>query len=118
MAGEDSRKSLGAKGEDLAAQYLQAAGYQILARNFRRRYGEIDIIVAKAGVTYFVEVKTKTSSAYTPPQSSVGPAKRGQISRMAALWFAEQGRETESSLLVAEVRLDAGRVDLIEDFLC
>ena len=102
----------------MAAQYLGRSGYQILARNFRRRYGEIDLIAEKGGVTYFVEVKTKQSSAYAPPHSSVGPAKRQRIARMAALWFAEQGRETASALLVAEVRLDEGRVALIEDFLC
>lgn len=111
-------KIIGAQGEDLAAAFLRQQGYRILDRNFRRPTGEIDIIAEKGQTVYFVEVKAKHSSAYTPPQSSVDARKRRQIARTAALWFAEQGQESVSSLLVAEVRLDQGSVELIEDFLC
>jgi len=118
MSGQGQQQNTGALGEELAARYLRQQGYRVLARNFRHRYGEIDIIAEKGGVTYFVEVKAKRSSAYAPPRSSVDQRKRRQIAKIAALWFAQQGRETDSSLLVAEVRLDSGEVELIEDFLC
>jgi len=118
MAEQGHNKHTGALGEEMAARYLLRQGYQVLARNFRRRCGEIDIIAEKDGVTYFVEVKAKQSSAYAPPRSSVNQRKRRRIAAVAALWFAGQGRETDSSLLVAEVRLDSGQVELIEDFLC
>ena len=52
------RKELGNKGEDIAVRYLEDQGYKILKRNFRSRYGEIDIICSRAKSVVFVEVKT------------------------------------------------------------
>lgn len=52
------------KGEDLAVEYLSKHGYKIIERNFRKGYGEIDIICVKDNTLIFVEVKTRTSSLY------------------------------------------------------
>lgn len=52
------------RGEDLAAQYLTKKGYKIIERNFRKGYGEIDIICVKDNTLVFVEVKTRTSNLY------------------------------------------------------
>lgn len=113
----DKRTELGKLGEDMAAAHLQERGYTILCRNFRRPCGEIDIIAVKDEVTYFVEVKTRSSSDYANPADSVTRRKRRQIANAAMMWFAEQGKETFSTLLVAEVYLENARVELIEDFL-
>ena len=109
--------ALGAKGEQLAADYLQRLGYTLLKRNYRGNGGEIDIIAQKQGVTYFVEVKSRTHSGFTNPADSVTPRKREQISKAASAWFAKQGQETESALLIAEVYLERGQIILFEDFL-
>ena len=69
-------QKIGKWGEDAAAKYLEERGYSIIARNVRTPYGEIDIIVEKDGFTSFVEVKTRTSKSYGPPEISVTPRKQ------------------------------------------
>ena len=112
------RKATGTLGENMAAQHLQKLGFSIICRNYRQPFGEIDIIAEKNNIVYFVEVKTRRNSTYISPAENVDHRKRGQIARTAATWFAEQGAERDSALLVAEVRLDSGEILLIEDFLC
>ena len=62
----------GAWGEAAAAAFLQAQGYTILARNFRTRWGEIDLVASDAKYLVFVEVKTRRSDHFAPRQSSAG----------------------------------------------
>lgn len=76
----------GRKGEDLAARYLIDKGYDIVARNYRTRYGELDIICRLKKTIIFVEVKTRTSQKYGLPQEAVTSKKIDHI-RKAALMF-------------------------------
>ncbi len=69
------RQTIGRWGEDVAAQFLQNNGYEILARNLRNAYGELDIIARWGGTIVFVEVKTRTSSSFGLPEISVGTRK-------------------------------------------
>lgn len=69
------RQKIGVWGEGVAAEYLEERGYNVIARNVRTPYGEIDIVVEKDGFTSFVEVKTRTTSSYGPPEISVTPRK-------------------------------------------
>lgn len=114
---EKSTKDFGAIGEELAVKELKKQGFSILSRNYRKKTGEIDIIAAKDGVTYFVEVKAKHHSDFSPPADSVTPKKRKHIADTAAFWFAEHG-ESKSSFFVAEVDLSTKIVNFIDDFLC
>lgn len=82
--------ALGAHGEQLAAQYLQSAGMEIIGRNWRCRYGELDLIVRDAGVTAFVEVKTRSGLGYGIPAEAVTPEKQRRIRKLALLWLTEQ----------------------------
>lgn len=66
---------LGRFGEELAAKYLQKNGYRILARNFRKGYGEIDIITQKEDTLVFVEVKTRIGDKYGKPEEAITPWK-------------------------------------------
>ena len=68
-------KSLGDFGESLAADYLEAHGYTILSKNVHTPYGEIDLIAKFAGVIIFVEIKTRKSTIYGPPEQSITPKK-------------------------------------------
>jgi len=69
-------QKIGKWGEDVAAKYLEERGYSVIACNVRTPYGEIDIIVEKDGFTIFVEVKTRTSKSFGPPEISVTPRKQ------------------------------------------
>ena len=73
------KRALGAFGEELAAQYLREAGMEILARNWRCRYGELDLIVREAELTAFVEVKTRSGFGFGTPAEAVTFAKQQRI---------------------------------------
>lgn len=80
---------LGRWGEDLAVAHLEAAGYEVLARNWRCRDGELDV-VARCGQTLcFVEVKTRSSAAFGLPAEAVGPQKVARMRRLAGRWLTE-----------------------------
>ena len=80
----ENKRSVGRAGEDAANDYLIANGYHILYRNFKYgRYGEIDIIAQKAGTICFVEVKSRSGTAYGLPAEAVGYYKRRKILTVA-----------------------------------
>lgn len=78
------KKSFGNIGENMAAELLEADGYRILDRNYRCKFGEIDIIAEKNDVICFVEVKTRSSYNYGRPCESVNYEKKKHIRRTAA----------------------------------
>jgi putative endonuclease len=82
--------ALGAHGEELAAQFLSAGGMEIIERNWRCRYGELDLIVRDAEVTVFVEVKTRSGRGFGLPAEAVTFTKQQRIRRLALLWLNEQ----------------------------
>lgn len=75
--------NLGKRGEDLACLYLQKNGYKILKRNFRSRLGEIDIIALEEQTVVFIEVKTRFSKQFGPPEEAVTPWKIRSIIKTA-----------------------------------
>ena len=87
-----TRAEIGAFGEQLAVEHLHALGMRILARNWRCRYGELDVIATDpSGRTLvFVEVKTRTGDGFGGLPEAVTVAKVKRIRRLAALWLAEQ----------------------------
>lgn len=85
-----NRRSRGTAGEDMAAAYLRDRGCEILARNFRTRYAEIDIIALDREALIFAEVKYRKNSASGFPGEAVTPGKQHRI-RTAALIFLQQG---------------------------
>lgn len=85
------KKRLGAQGEDLAASYLQRHGIRILERNYRRGYGEIDIVARDGTILVFVEVKTAATDDFGQPEEWVDNRKQRQIARMAAAYLQEHG---------------------------
>jgi putative endonuclease len=69
----------GNQGEEIAAEFLQQRGYEILARNYRYKHSEIDLIVRKNDIIVFVEVKTRSSSGFGEPEAFVGSKKAAKI---------------------------------------
>lgn len=81
--------SLGLQGEEVAANYLENKGYQILERNFRCKMGEIDIIGCIHKTLVFVEVKTRRNLNYGLPCESVTKSKQIHIKRVAAFYVVK-----------------------------
>ena len=78
---------LGQWGEEQAAQFLEAQGYQILQRNYRTAYGEIDLIASKAASLVFVEVKARSSDQFGFPEEAVGPKKQQHLIESAQAYL-------------------------------
>jgi putative endonuclease len=86
----ESRRALGAFGERLAAAHLEAKGYRILERNYRRREGEIDIVAARGGCLVFVEVRTRRGGEQGSAVESVSPAKGARLVALAEAYCQER----------------------------
>ena len=109
------RLDRGARGEELASAWYTAQGYSVLARNWRCREGELDLVVVRAGCLVFCEVKTRTGSGFGIPAEAVTAAKQRRLRRLAARWLGEQppaGRYAELRFDVASVTLRAGVPEL------
>lgn len=80
---------VGRWGEETAADYLRRRGYELIARNTRTPYGEIDIIARQGDITVFIEVKTLTSSKNFFPEQNVTARKREHMLACAECYAAE-----------------------------
>ena len=105
---DDPRHSLGRRGEQLAAEHLERLGYRVVARNYRTRFGELDLVATDEYVLVFCEVKTRRSG---DPWQNLGDAKRRQVRSMGATWLAEVHDRPRTS----ELRFDAIGIRLDRD---
>lgn len=103
---KDGRKLLGLWGESVAATHLEAKGYQILARNWRCRQGEVDLVAQVGAVHVFVEVKTRRGTAAGTPEEGVTGVKSRKL-----VATAQQYLET-NNLEDVEWRIDLVAVEL------
>lgn len=83
----NERGRTGRQGEDLAADFLEKQGFTIIARNWRCRLGEIDLIVERDQRVRFVEVKTRRGTAFGYPEEAVSSTKRLRWARSIELWL-------------------------------
>lgn len=79
-------KNFGDRGESIACDYLTHNGYEILSRNFRSKFGEIDIVAKNNNTIYFVEVKTRSNLKKGMPYEAVNYRKQRQLHK-AATYF-------------------------------
>ena len=79
----DARISLGKRGEDLACAELERRGYEIIARRYRVRSGELDVVARDGATLVFVEVKTRTSRAFGGAAEAVTPLKQRRMAQLA-----------------------------------
>jgi putative endonuclease len=96
----NQKQRTGRWGETVAAEYLMQKGYQVLRRNERTAFGEIDLVARQNRVTVFVEVKTRTSLAYGYPEESITPKKRHHMIASAMAYLGDHPE------LVGDWRLD------------
>ena len=96
----NAKDALGRQGEQLAAEYLQRAGFRILDRNWRCAEGEIDIVAADRRVLVACEVKTRSGTGFGTPLEAITRKKRRRLRRLAVRWVVAHG------VLFDEVRVD------------
>jgi len=95
-----ARQALGLEGETRACHALEALGYRVLARRYRTRHGELDIVARKDGIVVFVEVKTRRGCAFGDPAAAVTWQKQRRLVTMATDFLARRRLES------AAVRFD------------
>jgi putative endonuclease len=102
----ERRQRLGAAAEEIVAARLAASAWEIVERNARSRYGELDIVALDGSTLVFVEVKAgRAGSAYGPerPVLAIGPRKQQQLRRLASAWMAAR----RDGPRYARIRFDA-----------
>jgi putative endonuclease len=101
---------LGKTGEDLACAELERRGYAILARRYRRRGGEIDIIARDGQTMVFVEVKAREGHDFGEAAEAITAFKRRRITRLAADYMARRRcRDCPCRFDVVSIHFDSGR---------
>jgi putative endonuclease len=104
-----TRAELGALGEELAAEHLCSLGMRIVQRNWRCRYGELDLIAEERGDTLvFIEVKTRAGDGFGGLEEAVSARKVDRIRRLASLWLIQQSQRWPQ-LRIDVVRIRVGR---------
>ena len=104
----EPRQHLGESGENLACRELVSRGYAILARRYRTRHGEIDIVAKDADTIVFVEVKLKTSPEFGCAAESVTRWKQRRVAAMAVDYLAR------NRLTNHPCRFDVVAIDVLE----
>ena len=84
------KQALGMRAEQMAADYLEQRGYAILARNWRRPEGELDLVVSAEGLCVFVEVRSRTGTERGHALETVDARKRARVLRAARLYIEEE----------------------------
>lgn len=87
----DPGHDLGRAGEELAAEHLLRLGYEIVERNYRTRWGELDIVARVGATLAFCEVKTRRAGGRAGgPFDAVGPGKQARVRKMAGRWLIDR----------------------------
>jgi putative endonuclease len=95
-----SKDALGRRGEQAAAEYLRAAGFRILDRNWRCAEGELDIVAVHGRSLVVCEVKTRSGNRYGSPLEAISREKQRRLRRLAVSWLVAHG------VLFDQVRID------------
>jgi putative endonuclease len=112
------KKELGKKGEEIAIRFLKKKGYRILERNYVCKMGEMDIIAREKDTLAFVEVKTRTSTTFGPPQLAVNLTKQMQLSKVALHFLKEKKLEDVKArfdVVAILLRPEGEEIELIKD---
>lgn len=114
MVDAAARRSLGQAGEQAAALWYEARGYEVVARNWRCRDGEIDLVVRRGRQFVFCEVKARTTAAFGAPVEAVGRPKQVRLRRLAARWISEAAPVRPTGVRFDVVSVLAGVVEVLE----
>jgi len=108
-----ARRALGASGEEAVATWYVEHGYEVVARNWRCRTGELDLILRRGRTFVFCEVKTRSSDAFGAPVEAVTRDKQVRVRHLAARWLED------ATMRPADIRFDVasvldGRIEVLE----
>ena len=105
---------LGAKGEELVAQFIKTQGYEVIEKNWRIKEGEIDIIASdRNGKITFIEVKTRSNENFGHPLESIIPSKAHRLQRLALAWLVMHGKfGSDYSIDCASVLVNNGKYEI------
>lgn len=109
MAIKGEKRRLGFFGERKAAKYLKKNGYKILARNFKCKLGEVDVIASRGDVVAFVEVKTRSDDSFGAPNEAVDRERQRRYKNTARFYFYSSGLNIDDFVVrfdVVEVTKD------------
>lgn len=110
-----AKDDLGRSGEELAARYLASAGLTVLDRNWRCARGEIDLVARDGAETVFIEVKTRSSTAFGHPFEAITARKLARLRRLALAWCqAHPGRHGGIRIDAVAVIAGGGREPAVE----
>ncbi|NLC59454.1 MAG: YraN family protein [Armatimonadetes bacterium] len=107
-----AKRSLGERGEQAAAAYLERAGYRIRERNYRTPRGEIDLVAEEGETLVFVEVKTRADVRRGQPREAVGRRKQLRMAWAAYHYLEQHPEERPCRFDVVEVLLDGPIPDI------
>jgi putative endonuclease len=114
----ERRLIVGRTGEDAAVQYLLQRGYYILERNYRCRFGEIDLVARDGDTLTFIEVKTRRSRTFGPAAAAVTHTKQRHLIKASQMYMVQHGkREVLCRFDVVTIDMDGqeSRIELIKD---
>lgn len=114
----EQQRTLGRAGEDAAVRYLREQGYRILERNFRCRFGEIDLIARDGDMLVFIEVKTRRSQTFGPPAMAVTAAKQRHLIKASQVFMSRAGRQHDVcrfDVVTIEVGSAEPRMEIIKN---
>jgi putative endonuclease len=117
MKGFD-RIQTGKKGEDIAVAYLKSKGYQILERNYRCPFGEVDIVAKDRNTIVFVEVKSRRSDRFGDPQLAVGQDKQKKLSKISLNYLQQMRIPSENArfdVVAVKMYPEGTKVELIRN---
>ena len=101
------KQKFGKLGEDLAYTYLENKQFEVLARNYRKKYGEIDLVALHKGTLHFIEVTTRSTDRFGKPAEAVNSEKMSKMLRLAQVFIKENKCEFyRYSFDVIEVKLN------------
>ena len=110
-----NNRRLGEEMERRACALLEENGYRIIKRNYRNRYGEIDVIAADGSVTVFVEVKYRNNCSAGSPREAVDKRKQRQISKTALFYLCQKGYNEEIESRFDVILMTPGEEELIKN---
>jgi putative endonuclease len=126
MNNQDSRtekRRLGDMGENIACEFLKKHGFEVIERNYLRKWGELDVVARKKGVVHFVEVKSVNHETYLGqrPEENMHPWKLKRLGRVIQTYLLHKKLECDWQLDLVTVKMDMttrkARVELIENIV-
>lgn len=108
-----TNKLFGNKGEDTACKYLKSKGYEIICRNYRSAFGEIDIICSYKNITIFVEVKNRSSETFGKGYEAVNIKKQSKIIKTAQVYTTENNIDNICRFDI--ISIDSNNISHIEN---